>query len=208
MQLFFLTYALGFSIASMPGPILALVATETFRRGAWPGTQAAVAPVCVDAAVMLPLALALHAAVPSGRAALAIAVLGGLFLVWLGVQSLRIRGIAPSGSERTDLATGLPSFIKGVLTHLMNPYPYLFWSTAGLAFVREGFETNGVTGALQFPFGFWLGASSFNFLVVFLIVRGKRLLPAKADAYLHRFAGLLLVAAGVFLVVKVLTDNF
>lgn len=207
MKLLLLTYALGFSIASMPGPILALIATETFRRGARPGMQAAIAPVCVDAFVMLPLALALHAAIPSGTVALAIGTAGGLFLVWLGIQSMRLEAVAPADPPETDLATRLPSFVKGVLTHLMNPYPYLFWSTAGLAFVREGFETGGISGALRFPVGFWLGASSFNFLVVFLVVRGRRLLPVGAEPYLHRFAGLLLIAAGVFLALKVFTDE-
>jgi threonine/homoserine/homoserine lactone efflux protein len=203
----FLAYAVGFSIASMPGPILALVATETLRRGTWSGIQASIAPVCVDAVVMVPLALVVHAAVPSGTVAVAIAVVGGIFLLWLGIQSLRLKAIPQTNPAGTDFATGLPSFLKGVLTHLMNPYPYLFWGTVGLPYVREGFQTNGVAGALNFPIGFWLGASSMNFLVVFLVVRSKRLLPAGAEPYFHVFCGLLLIAAAVFLIVSAVTDQ-
>jgi len=204
---FLLTFAMGFSIASMPGPIMALIATETLRRGARSGAQAAIAPVCVDAVIMLPLVVLLHASIPSGFAAVAIGVAGGLFLVWLGVQSLRAGSVDTRGWMKSDLATGLPSFTKGVLTHLMNPYPYVFWGTVGLAFVRQGFQTSGITGALHFPLGFWLGASSFNFLVVYIVIRGRRMLPAGAEPYFHLFSGLLLMTAGVFLIISVVADQ-
>ena len=205
---FLLTFAMGFSIASMPGPIMALIATETLRRGVRSGVQAAVAPVCVDALVMLPLVVILHAAIPSGMVAVAIGVAGGAFLVWLGVQSVRAWGIDSPALTPSDFATELPSFLKGVLTHLMNPYPYVFWGTVGLAYVRDGFQTGGVTGGLHFPLTFWLGASVFNLLVVFLVLRGKRLLPPTAEPYLHLGAGVLLITAGVFLIINVSADQF
>jgi len=205
---FLFTFAMGFSIASMPGPIMALIATETLRRGVRSGSQAAIAPICVDALVMLPLVLILHAAIPSGMVAIAIGVAGGAFLVWLGVQSLRAWRIDSRALTQNDFVTGLPSFTKGVLTHLMSPYPYVFWGTVGLAFVRDGFQTGGIFGALHFPLAFWLGASAFNFLVVFLIVRGKRMLPPTAEPYTQMFAGLLLITAGVFLTVTVAIDQF
>lgn len=204
---FVLIFAMGFSIASMPGPIMALIATETLRRGVRSGLHAAIAPVCVDGLVMLPLVLVLHAAIPSGIVAVAIGVAGGAFLLWLGVQSLRAWSAALPAVTSSDLATGLPSFLKGVLTHLMNPYPYVFWGTVGLAFVRDGFQTGGLFGALHFPVVFWIGACVFNFLVVFLVVRGKHMLPPAAEPYLHMFAGLLLITAGVFLIVSVTAEQ-
>ena len=204
---FLFTFAMGFSIASMPGPIMALIATETLRRGVRSGVQAAIAPICVDALVMLPLVMILHASIPSGMVALAIGVAGGVFLLWLGVQSLRAWSADSPGLTQNDFVTGLPSFTKGILTHLMNPYPYVFWGTVGLAFVRDGFETGGIFGALHFPLTFWLGASVFNFLVVFLVVRGRRMLPPTAEPYMRMFAGLQLITAGVFLIVSVAADQ-
>lgn len=205
---FLLTFAMGFSIASMPGPIMALIATETLRRGARSGSQAAIAPVCVDAVIMLPLVVILHASIPSGFAAMTIGVAGGLFLLWLGLQALRSQSFDTSDWTKSDFATGLPSFAKGVLTHLMNPYPYIFWGTVGLAFVREGFQTGGIAGALHFPLAFWLGACGFNFLVVFVVIRGRRLLPAGAEPYFQLFSGLLLMTAGLFLIISVAADQF
>lgn len=201
-----LAYAMGFSVASMPGPILALIATETLRRGAWPGAQTALAPMCVDACVMLPLLMVLQSSIPSGAGVVAIGLAGGAFLFWLGLQSFRARsgGVAPDGRRGSRR---LPPFLKGVLTQLMNPYAYIFWGTVGFAFVREGFEAHGLKGAFSFPAGFWLGAGTMNFLVVYLVSRGRRYLPPGAEPYVHAFSGILLIGAGVFLVWAVFNDH-
>lgn len=201
-----LAYAMGFSVASMPGPILALIATETLRRGAWPGAQTALAPMCVDACVMLPLVMVLQSSVPSGSGAVVIGLAGGAFLFWLGLQSLRAgpAPVVPAGHRDTRR---LPPFLKSVLTQLMNPYAYIFWGTVGFAFVREGFDAHGLKGALSFPAGFWLGAGTMNFLVVYLVSRGRRYLPARTEPYVHVFSGILLIGAAAFLVWAVFRDH-
>ena len=205
MSLLF-AYAMGFSVASMPGPILALITTETLRRGAWPGAQTALAPMCVDACVMLPLVLALHSAIPSGAGAVAVGVAGGAFLLWLGLQSLRA-GSAPTAAERHRGSRQLSPFLKSVLTQLMNPYAYIFWGTVGFGFFRAGFASQGIQGALSFPVGFWLGAGTMNFLVVYLVSRGRRYLPPRLEPYVHIFSGVLLIGAGAFLVWAVARDH-
>jgi len=201
-----LAYAMGFSVASMPGPILALIATETLRKGAWPGAQTALAPMCVDACVMLPLVMVLQSSIPSGAGAMAIGIAGGAFLCWLGVQSFRA-GSAAVAPGRHRGSRSLPPFLKGVLTQLMNPYAFIFWGTVGFAFVREGFEAQGLKGALSFPAGFWLGAGTMNFLVVYLVSRGRRFLPARTEPYVHAVSGALLTGAGAFLAWAVVRDH-
>lgn len=97
----------------------------------------------------------------------------------------------------------MPSFLKGVLTHLTNPYPYLYWGTVGSTFIRQGFENGGVWGAALFPSGFWAGATFMNFLAVYLVARTKKLLPPRLDRYLHHLSGALLIGSGVFLAMRV-----
>lgn len=196
-----LAYAMGFSVASLPGPILFLIATETLRRGVWSGAQTAIAPICIDATIMLPLVVFIQLSFLSQHgAATALGSLGGLFLIWLGLRSMRMEGVRLAGDRAHDeVAREMTSFLKGILTHLLNPYPYIFWGTVGVAFINEGFTSDGIPGALFFPIGFWLGASTFNFLVVFLVGRGKQLLPVQWAPYVHKMSGILLIAAGGFL---------
>jgi threonine/homoserine/homoserine lactone efflux protein len=201
-----IAYAMGFSVASMPGPILALIVTETLRRGPWPGTQAAVAPICVDACIMLPLLIVLQSWISPGVGTVAIGLAGSMFLFWLGIQSCRTQPTYLTSTTHNNLEKMLP-FLKCVLIHLMNPYAYIFWGTVGFAFVREGFEGGGFKGALTFPVGFWLGAGTMNFLVVYLVSRSRHFLLPRQKPYIHVFSGLLLIGAGITIVWGIFRDH-
>jgi len=198
-----LAFAMGFAVASLPGPILVLITTETLRKGPRAGVLTMTAPLIIDAIVMLPLALLLQASLVSGRGVIGLGIVGAGLLVWLGLQSMWVSAgvLAPGatyGSAWSWRRRELPSFLKGVLTHLTNPYPYIYWATVGVVFIRQGFEKSGTSGALLFPLGFWLGAGTLNLLVVYLVARGRQMLPPRLEPYLHRFSGVLLMGSGVF----------
>lgn len=204
---FLLAFAMGFSVASLPGPIIVLIATETLRKGIGAGLLIVAAPVLMDALVMVPLALLFQASIVSGKGAAGLGLIGGCLLVWLGSQSMSA-GASPmnvkdiSGPMRTWGKKEIPSFLKGLLTHLTNPYPYLYWGSVGAGFIQRGFERSGTWGGVIFPLGFWLGAGIFNLLVVYLVGRGKKMLPARLEPYLHRFSGALLIGCGIFVAVR------
>lgn len=209
-----LAFAIGFSVASIPGPTIIVVATETLRKGLKAGLSTMMAPLILDALVMLPLGLFLQASLFFGKRAVVLGSVGAAFLFWLGLQSLRAgtKGKDEVGRMKTEFhpssslftqSKELPSFLKGVLTHITSPYPYLYWGTVGSSFVRQGFEAGGVWSAAVFPIGFWLGASAFTLLVIYLAGRGKQLLPRRLERYLHYVSGALLMGSAIFLAVKV-----
>ncbi len=213
-----LAFAIGFSVASIPGPTIILIATETLRKGTRAGLLTMTAPILLDALVMLPLGLFLQTALFSGSRAILLGLAGSGFLAWLGVQSiragimqLRVSGFRFRGPERPnskletprDSNQELPSFLKGILTHVTSPYPYLYWGTVGSSFIRRGFESGGARTAALFPLGFWLGASAFTLLMIYLLARGKKLLPSRLEPYLHHLSGALLIGSGIFLGVRV-----
>ena len=200
-----LAFIIGISVASLPGPIIVLIATETLRKGAGAGLIIMTAPLLIDALVMLPLALLLQASLVSGKAWVGLGFVGACLLAWLGLQSMRV---SSRGAE-TDPESGwsgrrkeLPSFLKGVLTHLTNPYPYIYWATVGVVFVRQGLEQYGVLGALVFPLGFWLGAGTMNLVVVYLAARGRQLLSPHWTPYLHRYSGIVLIGSAMLVAFK------
>lgn len=203
-----LAFAIGFSVASIPGPTIVLITTETLRKGARSGLLTMTAPILLDALLMLPLGLLLQASLFRGKGALLLGLTGALFLFWLGLQSM---GAGTSESlkfktQNSKFATQtdeIPSFLKGLLTHLTSPYPYLYWGTVGSSFVRQGYENGGAWAAALFPVGFWLGASTFTLLVIYVAARGKKILPPRLEPHLHRFSGVLLIGSGIFLALKV-----
>lgn len=200
-----LAFAIGFSVASIPGPTIILITTETLRRGTKSGLMIMTAPILLDALIMLPLGLLLQASLFTGSGALVLGLIGAALLFWLGLQSMRA-GVAKSpvavdpGGSANDKE--MAPFLKGVLTHLTSPYPYLYWGTVGSTFIRQGFESGGAWTAAIFPIGFWLGASAFTLLAISVAARGKQMLPPRLEPHLHRFSGILLICSGIFLAIK------
>lgn len=208
-----LAFAIGFSVASIPGPTIILITTETLRKGAKAGLVTMAAPILMDGLLMLPLGLLLQASLFYGKGALFLGLAGAAFLCWLGLQSMgagtsESLKLKTQNSKLTTQADEMPSFLKGVLTHITSPYPYLYWGTVGASFIRQGYESGGLWNAALFPAGFWLGASTFTLLVIYVIARGKKILPGAIEPHLHRFSGVLLIASGIFLAIKVWQGAF
>jgi threonine/homoserine/homoserine lactone efflux protein len=204
-----LAFAFGFSVASIPGPIIILIASETLRRGPGAAVSVMMAPILLDALVMLPLGLFFQAVLAADAARASLAVIGGALLVWLGIHSMRLESASGPVSMEPDTARPsagreIPSFFKGLLVHLTSPYPYLYWGTVGSTFVREGFEEGGLWGAAIYPLGFWLGTSAFTVLVIFILARGKKYLSPRFQSLLHRALGVLLMGGGLFLMARAL----
>jgi threonine efflux protein len=202
-------FAIGFSIASIPGPTIILIATETLKGGARAGLAAMMAPVLIDATVMVPLGWLLQAVV-SSEVAKTLGLTGGCFLAWLGFKSIRAGKTSSNlGAAAETIAKAnhpVSSFAKATITHLTSPYPYLYWGTVGGLYIRQGLARGGFWEAVVFPLGFWLGAVTFTTVVIYVIARGRRLLSARIQPLMHMLSGALLIAAGLALAYHVWHD--
>ena len=199
---------IGVSVASIPGPMGILIATQTLRHGAKAGLVTMLAPLALDVFVMMPLGLFLQASLFAGKCAIVLGLGGAAFLLWLGVQSIRagiqhVNTIRASGMTPVENNNELGPFWKGFVTQATSPYPYIYWSTVGGSFILQGFADGGIAGAAFFPIGFWAGSTSFTFLLIYLVARGKRLLPTGVEPYLHHTSGALLIGSGIYLAIAV-----
>jgi threonine/homoserine/homoserine lactone efflux protein len=205
---FSFAFMIGFSVASIPGPAGVLIATQTLRHGARAGLMTMTAPLALDVFVMMPLGLFLQASLFAGSGAFVLGLGGAGFLFWLGVQSIRagikhVNAIGVSGAATVNGKRELGPFWKGFVTQVMSPYPYLYWTTVGASFVRQGFADGGIGGAALFPLGFWAGTTSFTLILIYLGARGKRRLPVRLEHYLHHISGALLIGSGIYLAIAV-----
>ncbi len=112
---------------------------------------------------------------------------GGLYLAWLGFQSLRFRG---AELEPTDPAGSLR---RGVIANFLNPSPYLFWLAVGaptvLAAWREGWSV-----AAGFVVAFYALLVGSKVLLAMALGRARHLLRSGGYIVLMRGLGLLLLA--------------
>lgn len=117
---------LGLSAGISPGPLLTLVITETLRFGIREGIKVAIAPILTDLPIMAAAVFVVSNLASVKPVIGGLSLLGAFFLVYLGIESLRIKGVV------LEMGTSKPKSIrKGMVANFLNPNPYLFWFTLG-----------------------------------------------------------------------------
>ena len=118
--------ALGFSAAAQPGPFQAYLLAQSARNGAPRTFPVALVPLVSDPPVIA-VVLAALAQVPGGLLRW-IGIVGGAFVLWLGVGALRASRAAASRAPARPPPVG---FLRAIVVNLANPNAWLFWSLVG-----------------------------------------------------------------------------
>jgi len=137
----------------------------------------------------------------SATAFLLLKIVGGLYLLWLGVQALKGRGGAPGGGDAAPVS--LPRlFAKGLFANAINPKVLLFFLAFLPQFVTAS-RGNGPAQIAQLGLLFTLQAALlFASLGYFAGHVGRWLARTpRAGLWLDRTAGCIFVALGVRLLV-------
>ncbi|MCL4535373.1 MAG: LysE family translocator [Bacteroidetes bacterium] len=196
LAFFSTAFVVGLSGALMPGPLTTVSFTESARRG-WHASPIVVTGHGLAELVMvIALAVGLSRLLSQTLVVGAIGVLGGAFLVWMGVGmvrgvldgSLRLglseasstTGIVPgnSGAVAVGRRTGLlgtPLVITGILISVSNPYWLMWWATVGAEFVTRSLQL-GLLGIVAFFFGHILSDYSWNGLLGVIAHSGRKVL--------------------------------
>ncbi len=189
----FTAFLVGFSGAIVPGPMLTVSITESFKKGYKAGTSVVFGHVAAETAMVVLLVLGLSQIIGLKAPFIAICVIGGAFLVFMGINLIKSgQENAPiqTTAEKRTLAYG-PVY-GGIITSLSNPFFFLWWFTVGAAFVFEGLRLAGVIGLAAFLIGHW--ASDFSWYGFVSIFTDRGAAVAGDRAY-----RIVLLSCGVFL---------
>ncbi|MBU1740286.1 MAG: LysE family translocator, partial [Proteobacteria bacterium] len=134
--IFFTSFAIGFSGALMPGPVLTMTVSQTVRRGFWAGPRIVLGHGVLELALLLALVLGLG---PILERPLVGGLIGVVGAALLGVMAVGMLWSLPRLSLQLEgrPAGGLGPFWAGVLTSLSNPYWVLWWATVGPMVIRQ-----------------------------------------------------------------------
>ena len=184
---------LGLAAGFSPGPLLVLVISETLRHSVKEGVKVSIAPIITDAPILL-VALFVLTQLSNFNLVLGIiSILGGFFVLYLGYESLRTKGLELNLEEQSSNALK-----KGVITNALNPHPYIFYMTVGAPMIFKALDEN-VLNAAAFlgSFLFFLVASK----VILALIVGKSRTFLKGGAYINimRILGILLILFSIFL---------
>jgi len=157
-----------------PGPLHSLIVVTALKRGTRPALRLAVAPLLSD---LPPVALSLLvAATMSEGVARALAIVGGLFLIVLGVKSMG------QGREESELPPesdeALKDYFRGAFVNLLNPNPWLFWLGVGAPLLRNSWG-RGVGYGLLWLFVFYVGLVGVKIVFAIAIGRSRERLSKK-----------------------------
>jgi threonine/homoserine/homoserine lactone efflux protein len=182
---------LGLAAGFSPGPLTVLVISETLRHGLRAGMKVSLAPVLTDLPIIA-LALLLLDRLSSHPGAVGvIALLGGGFLLHLGVASLRAPQVTIQAKQPAPR-----SLLKGVTANFLNPNPYVFWIGVGTPILLGAYDrswTHAAAFAAAF-FSFIVGSKLF---LARLVDGSRTFLSSGAYRWILRILGLLLIVYAV-----------
>jgi threonine/homoserine/homoserine lactone efflux protein len=179
---------LGLSGALSPGPLQAYMLSQAARRGPWRTLPIALVPLVTDPIIIATVLLVLSRVPPVLLRALHVG--GGVFVISLGVSSLRTLlrplAVAPPAHEPPV------GFVRAAVVNLTNPNAWVWWSVAGGASLTSAWKAAPAQG-LAYLAGFYLCLVGGNALIIVLFGEMGRLGPRAAKGLTALSAVLLLV---------------
>ena len=118
---------LGIVEGIKPGPLLTMVIRETLSGGLRAGLWTAAAPIFTDGPLVIFSLFAAAWIATNPSALLVITLAGAIFLAQMGYECFGLE--PPNMDEDAPPPTG--SFLRGVITNLLNPNVYVFWFLIG-----------------------------------------------------------------------------
>jgi threonine/homoserine/homoserine lactone efflux protein len=165
--LFLTALGLAFSGAIMPGPVLTYTIRQSLVSGPKAGFLIMIGHAILEAALIALIFLGFDVILESQGAQIAIGMVGGLLLIYLGVDMIRgairnkvhIQMDGKGGGSRSMI-------LSGFLISASNPYFLLWWAIIGLGFLLGAYRSFGVAGVAVFYAGhiladfLWYGSIS------------------------------------------------
>ena len=185
--------AFGLAAGLSPGPLLALVVAQTVRHGAREGLKVAAAPLITDAPIVVGSVLVLSR-ISSDALLGIVALVGGVFVAYLAVESLRTTHLEASGGGAAPR-----SWRQGAIVNALSPHPYLFWITVG-APILVAASSGGLAGPVAFLLGFYLCLVGSKVGVALAVGASRGALTGGAYPWIMRGLGTVLLVFAVLLV--------
>lgn len=174
---------LGLSAGFSPGPLLALVMTQTLRHSIKEGMKAALAPLMTDLPIIL-VSLFLLTGLKDLKGVLgAISLLGGLYVCLLAYESLF------AGPVNLALSKAEPQSVKkGFIVNALSPHPYVFWITVGAPLVVKA-KADGMMAPLAFLGSFYAFLVGSKVVLALVVGKSRSFLTSKGYLYAMRILG-------------------
>lgn len=187
LEFLFSGIVLGLAVGTFPGPILTLVISETLKYKKKEGIKIAISPLIAELPIVLFVFLILSNLVKYSLLIGTISLFGACYLTYLGLKNLRVRPtVFEVEPARQD---GLK---RGLIAHLLNPNPYLFWLSIGGPKIFESLDIH-ISATVLFLSGFYALLIGSNIAVALIAEKSRFFVESKHLLYVVRALGIVLI---------------
>ncbi len=182
---------LGLAAGISPGPLLAITISETLQHGKWEGIKVAISPLITDLPIILSVLFILSHLTSYDSIIGIIAFFGASYLIYSGVESLKIR--KDSIEIKLEKKDALK---KGVIVNFGNPHPYIFWLSIGGPIIFKSLSTD-ILATILFIFGFYSLLVGSKVIVALIVERSKSFINSKYYFSIIRILGIAQIVFGL-----------
>ena len=184
---------LGFSAGIAPGPLLALVISETMDHGVRSGVKISLAPILTDLPIIF-ITLVILAKLSHFQYILGIiSIIGGFFILYLGIENIRTKGINLNLKKSAS-----KSLQKGIIVNILSPHPYLFWFSVGGPTTIKAMDIN-LFAAISFVLSFYVLLVGSKIILAILVGKSRSFLSGNKYIFTMRLLGFILLLLSGFL---------
>lgn len=211
LTLFTTAFFVGFTGAAMPGPMLSVTMDRTARFGWIAGPLVVLGHGTLELILVIAIAFGFTQILTAPVFTSLVGILGGAFLVWMGIGVVRDAGqVALPGETSNDAVIKttpagkgrLSSIGYGITTSLSNPYWFLWWGTVGAGYVSLALNSHGIAGLAAFFSGHILADFTWFTAVSLGLARGGRHFSPRVFAGLLRVLGIFLILFSFYFIIS------
>ncbi len=182
---------LGLAAGTSPGPLLAVTISETLQHGKWEGIKVAVSPLITDLPIILAVLFVLSHLTSSDFFIGIIAFFGASYLIYSGVESLKIKKDSIElNVEKKD------ALKKGVIVNFGNPHPYVFWLSIGGPIIFKSLSIH-IWATVLFVTGFYLLLVGSKVIVALIVEKSKYFINSEYYFSIIRTLGIAQILFGL-----------
>ena len=197
MEVIIAALTLGITAGLKPGPLGIYVIHQTLLHGSRSGLLASFAPFVSDGPIIIGSFLLVNSFKQFDIFITIISVLGALYIAFIAIRLIFSNPLVQQP------VTAPSSFLTAVKINLLNPAPYIFWSTVGGTYLLQ----NDLPHAALFAFLFLATLSLTKFIMALSIKTLGDRFSERYIAYVLKILALLLMFFALRLFIGALTTS-
>ena len=181
----------------MPGPMFAMALAKS-HRSPWAGVQISLGHAVIEVPLILLIYFGAARFFQYSAVQLALSVLGGGMIVWMGFDLFRAR----RKLSREGRDTRYSAFMAGILMSGLNPFFLVWWATVGSLLLMNFLAAVGTWGLTIFIVVHWLCDLVWLSLVSVTIFKTHRFWGQNIQELVFVLLGVLLAYFGGMFIIK------